>query len=104
MPMRSPLHWFELRHKAQIDYANGYEGNFRTPRQKHHLQHVYVRNDSAVVRRNVVDGNCRNEKLLHRPGLRHFPTSVVDTDRNKTCEIHGGNIISTHNFGGCLSE
>ena len=32
---------FESRHKAQIDYENGYEGNFRTPRQKHHLQHVY---------------------------------------------------------------
>ena len=35
-----------------------------------------------------------------------FPAlvSVVDTDRKKTCEVHCGNIISTHNVGVCSSE
>ena len=59
---------------------------------------MFYGGDWAVVRRNVVDGNCRNETLLHCPGLRHLPTSVVDTDRNKTCEVHGGNIISSQQF------
>ena len=103
MPMRSPASDLRYDSKRKSITKMDMKESFGLL-DKNIIFRLYVRNDWEVVRRNVVDGKCRDETLPHCPELRHLPTAVVDTDRNKTCEVHGGNVISTHNFGGCLSE